>query len=232
MLKKEREDVMDKNIPFDSPLIVHEITKIFKSKGTTITSLDNITFHIEKDEFLVLLGPNGAGKTTLFNILCRLLNQSSGDFFYNGNKINYGEYCSSVGYCPQYDILYNKLTIEQHLMYYSRLKGCPSNLLLSYVDNIISDVGLQKEKKNRVSKLSTGQKRRLSIAIALTGNPSILLLDEPTTGLDSVTRKEIWNLLIKLKKYFNDDSCDGRSRSFEFKDSNLESRKNQMHWIS
>jgi ABC-type multidrug transport system ATPase subunit len=98
----------------------------------------------------------------------------------------------SMGLCPQFDVLWNDLTVEEHLLFYCRLKGVESSHESEHVKRIMRDVGLHTASAKLASDLSGGMKRRLSIAIALVGHSRIVLLDEPTTGLDPVSRRQIW----------------------------------------
>jgi len=133
-------------------------------------------------------------KTTLINIICGITDPTSGSIEFQ-NLENFGNGLSYVGYCPQIDVHYEELTVEEHLLYYARLRGCPPSLENRYVKKIIDETGLSGERRKYSKLLSGGQKRRLSIAIALTGNPTITFLDEPTSGLDPGTRKGIWEML-------------------------------------
>lgn len=100
-----------------------------------------------------------------------------------------------IGVCPQFDILWNDLNCEEHLLFYARLKGVPPHQEESMVTRALKEVHLEKERHTLTKALPLGMKRRLSIAISLVANPSIVFLDEPTTGLDPETRRQLWNIL-------------------------------------
>ena len=102
--------------------------------------------------------------------------------------------------CSQFDILWNELTPQQHLYMFARLKGIPLDEIDNRIDEVLTFVSLLHEKENRVGNFSGGMKRRLSLAIAAVGNPKIIMLDEPTTGLDPKVRQQVWELIHKLKE--------------------------------
>jgi ABC-type multidrug transport system ATPase subunit len=143
----------------------------------------------------------GAGKTTLISILTGLYPPSSGDAYLAGYHLatEMDQVHRNIGVCPQHDILWDDLTVSEHLYFYARLKGTTPNEETQVVNEAISNVGLDNF-RNRLSKvLSGGEKRRLSIAIALIGNPRVVFLDEPTTGLDPEVRRVIWTIINKAR---------------------------------
>ena len=146
-----------------------------------------------------ILGHNGAGKTTLINILTGVIPpDSSEDLEITIDNIpisNINEIRKHIGVCSQFDILWNELTAEEHLSMFGRLKGIPPSELNSRIDETLTFVNLLQDKKNKVGRFSGGMKRRLSLAIAAIGNPKIILLDEPTTGLDPKVRQQVWKLI-------------------------------------
>ena len=102
--------------------------------------------------------------------------------------------------CPQHDILFDQLTAKEHLLFYGRIRGVPSNLLKEEVNKTLNDIDLMSKADSRANNLSGGQKRKLSIGIALIGNPKIIILDEPTAGVDAYSRRHLWTLLKKCKQ--------------------------------
>lgn len=151
-----------------------------------------------------ILGHNGAGKTTFINIMTGIIapdSNSEMEIVINNNSIdNIAEIRKYIGVCPQFDILWKELTAEQHLRMFGKLKGIPKHRLETRIDEVLHFVSLLSEKKNKVNSFSGGMKRRLSLAIAAIGNPKIIFLDEPTTGLDPKVRQQVWMLIEKLKK--------------------------------
>lgn len=185
-------------------LRVVDINKTFAPLGGsgTKTALHSLCLAVERGECFGLLGPNGAGKSTLATILSGLIAPTSGTAYVAGHSIREDMYKvhQVLGYCPQHDILWEDLTIEEHLLFYIRLKGNVAHAdEKRLVHEAIESVNLLDKATAQVKTLSGGQKRRLSIAISLVGTPKLVLLDEPTTGLDPETRREIWNIISDQK---------------------------------
>jgi len=136
-----------------------------------------------------LLGPNGSGKTTLMNILAGLLKPSAGEVFYQGTEIRKSglEYRSKVGYMPQYPAMYPTFSVKEFLLYVAELKALPKERE-GEIDYLLSRVELSEVWDRRISALSGGMKQRLSLCAAVLGDPEILILDEPTAGLDPKQR--------------------------------------------
>ncbi|KAJ3235230.1 hypothetical protein HDU78_005301 [Chytriomyces hyalinus] len=183
----------------DSPLVVSHMRKIYASRkglGPKFAVKD-VSFAAEKGTVFGLLGPNGAGKTTLISILTGLYPPSSGNATIAGFDIrrDSSDICKVMGICPQFDILWEDLTIEEHLYFYARLKGATASEEKQYVAKALANVSLTSLKDRQSKRLSGGEKRRLSIAIALIGTPKVVFFDEPTTGLDPQVRRLIWNIV-------------------------------------
>ncbi|KAG9307569.1 hypothetical protein G9A89_023134 [Geosiphon pyriformis] len=197
-VKAERARVLENRYPKDSPLVMKRMRKIY---GNGKLAVKDVTFAVEKSLIFGLLGPNGAGKTTLISILTGLYRPSSGSASLNNFDIftDMSKVYMSMGVCPQHDILWDDLTVGEHLLFYARLKGIPAKAESEAIKLALQQVRLEPF-KNRLSKgLSGGEKRRLSIAIALIGNPAVVFLDEPTTGLDPEVRRLIWNIVQEAK---------------------------------
>eukprot|EP00817_Percolomonadidae_sp_ATCC50343_P002410 CAMPEP_0117423874 /NCGR_PEP_ID=MMETSP0758-20121206/4405_1 /TAXON_ID=63605 /ORGANISM="Percolomonas cosmopolitus, Strain AE-1 (ATCC 50343)" /LENGTH=798 /DNA_ID=CAMNT_0005207313 /DNA_START=340 /DNA_END=2733 /DNA_ORIENTATION=- len=215
--KKIDKDVMEEIKKVDDEVYTPENTGVLL-KGLTKhfnngrkKAVRGVKFAIKKKECFGLLGPNGAGKTTTISMLCGLIPVSHGTAFIVGKDIrkNMSKIHRSMGLCPQFDVLWNDLTCYQHLQYYCFLKGVPLSAQKLHIQNLLYKVGLWQKNRNgtleniysrRAGRLSGGMKRRLSIAIALCGNPDVILLDEPTTGLDPATKRSLWNLILEVKK--------------------------------
>ncbi|XP_074594749.1 phospholipid-transporting ATPase ABCA1-like [Brevipalpus obovatus] len=188
--------------PADGPgmfdiLRVVGVTKIFKSMFGHRTAVDNISFGVPRGECFGLLGVNGAGKTTLFKILTGQLRPSSGKAYIGGKSITkslaLGDNNSrNLGYCPQADALDMVLTPRQHLTIYARLRGIPSLCRAHVVSESLSKFQLTTHSEMPISALSRGTRRKLCLAIAMLGNPSLVLLDEPTSGMDPLSRRCLW----------------------------------------
>jgi ABC-type multidrug transport system ATPase subunit len=168
------------------------------NKGA-IQAVKDVSFEVKSGEMFGLIGPDGAGKTTLFRILTTLLLPDSGNATVNGLDIvrDLGKIRSSVGYMPGRFSLYQDLTIEENLQFFATVFG--TTIKENY--NLIKDIYQQIEpfKDRRAGKLSGGMKQKLALCCALIHKPTVLFLDEPTTGVDVVSRKEFWDMLGRLK---------------------------------
>jgi ABC-type multidrug transport system ATPase subunit len=163
-------------------------------------ALNDLNLRIQKGEVYGLLGPNGAGKTTLISIITSFLGKTSGNVFVNGKDMDNHQTPNTLALCPQFNIQWPDLTVAEHLWIFGMLREIPCNRLGREVDKIIEQVDLVEKKDSAASTLSGGMRRRLSIAIALMGNTEIIFLDEPTTGLDPKRRRELWDIIKKLKE--------------------------------
>lgn len=175
------------------------IENISKSYGD-VTGLDNISLNIEKGEIFGFIGPDGAGKTTLFRILTTLLLPDKGRAVVEGFDVvrDFKKIRSISGYMPGRFSLYQDLSVEENLNFFASVFG--TTIQANY--NLIKDIYVLLEpfKKRRAGKLSGGMKQKLALCCALIHKPAILFLDEPTTGVDPVSRNEFWDMLANLKK--------------------------------
>ncbi|KAL6594717.1 hypothetical protein U3516DRAFT_608426 [Neocallimastix sp. 'constans'] len=176
---------------------IKNIGKSFKVKRQRIDILRSIDFNAYYDEIFAILGHNGAGKTTLISIMTGILSASHGEVYYDDVPItgNETEICQQFGYCPQFDTFNNSLTLAEHVRLFAGIKNVKVN-----IDEILRDIDLLDKKNNYPKQLSGGQRRKLCITLALLGSPKYVFLDEPTTGLDPYSRKNIWELLSQKKK--------------------------------
>ena len=189
------------------PLVVEDLSKVYSSSlSKDKKSLDNLTLCLNNGEIFGLLGPNGAGKTTFFSLLTGIYEPTSGDAWVSGNSIltDINKVQELIGYCPQFDILWDDLSVEEHLMFYFQLKRQQQDNMKHTIDDTITAIKLNKQRHLLVKELSGGMKRRLSLGIAFVGKPSIIFLDEPTTGLDPQNKRQIWDILSNNK---NDNKC-------------------------
>ncbi|EFA80034.1 ABC transporter A family protein [Heterostelium album PN500] len=179
------------------------IKKTYKTKGVVKEALVNFCLTSGEGEILGLLGPNGAGKTTFIHIIGGMYKPTSGDAFINGLSIRneMHDIYNFLGFCPQHDILYDDLTIQQHLEFYSKLKGLYDSheQILQHIDYVLAKVKLEEHRFKRITELSGGMKRRVSISIALLGNNKLILLDEPSTGLDPDARRSVWDIIQDIR---------------------------------
>jgi len=168
-----------------------------KKKKGKFLAVNNVSFKVYQNEIFAILGHNGAGKTTLINIMVGLLKASQGDVYFDGLSISkdVNTIRKNFGVCAQTNTIFESLTVEDHIKFFAELKNVPVD-----VDEVLRDIDLIQQKQLKASKLSGGQKRKLCIGMATLGNPKYIFLDEPTTGLDPLSRRKIWDLLMKKKK--------------------------------
>lgn len=180
-------------------MISVSVENINKKYGNVI-ALNNISFEANNGEIFGIIGPDGAGKTTLFRILTTLLLADSGKAKVDGSDVirDYKQIRQKIGYMPGKFSLYQDLTIEENLNFFATIFG--TTIEKNY--HLIEDIYVQIEpfKKRRAGKLSGGMKQKLALCCALIHKPTVLFLDEPTTGVDPVSRKEFWEMLRKLKQ--------------------------------
>lgn len=175
-----------------------EIEKLSKSFGEQKV-LDKIDFNLESGEIVGLIGPSGSGKSTLIKTMLGMEKADDGEALVLDYKMPKREILSNIGYMAQSDALYEMLTGYENLDFFGKMKGVPSDKLKKEIEYIAEIVDLTDDLKKLVSKYSGGMKRRLSLAIALIGSPELLILDEPTVGIDPSLRKNIWKELFKQR---------------------------------
>jgi ABC-2 type transport system ATP-binding protein len=175
------------------------VRSVSKSFGN-IKALENVSFNIEKGEIFGILGPNGAGKSTIVNILNTLVKPDKGDVIIDGINIkDDGESIKLfMGVVPQEIALYEELTAYENLMFWGGLYSIPKQVLKKNVDRILEIVDLVYRKNDRIKTFSGGMKRRINIACSLLHNPKILVLDEPTVGVDPQNRNHIFEVIERL----------------------------------
>ena len=175
-----------------------EIEKLSKSFGEQKV-LDKIDFKLESGEIVGLIGPSGSGKSTLIKTMLGMEKADEGEALVLDYKMPKREILSNIGYMAQSDALYEMLNGYENLEFFGQMKGVPYDKLKKEIEYIAEIVDLTNDLKKLVSKYSGGMKRRLSLAIALIGSPELLILDEPTVGIDPSLRKNIWKELFKQR---------------------------------
>lgn len=176
-----------------------EVKGLSKSYGN-VQALNKVTFDVHRGEIFGYIGPDGAGKTTLFKILVTLLNADEGSASVDGLDVakDYRAIRSRVGYMPGKFSLYPDLTIEENMDFFATLFGVTVEQNYDLVAPIYKQI--EPFKKRRAGRLSGGMKQKLALSCALIHKPSVLFLDEPTTGVDAVSRSEFWDMLFNLRE--------------------------------
>ncbi|KRX06128.1 P-loop containing nucleoside triphosphate hydrolase [Pseudocohnilembus persalinus] len=178
-----------------------KIENLTKNFGK-IFAVNGISFNLYQSEIFCLLGHNGSGKTTTISLLTGMLSKNKGSIKVYNKQLeeNLGFCRQYMGICPQKDILYDDLNCIESLEFIGGIRGLEGQQLQQQVNYLIDKTGLQQHKHKLTQNLSGGNKRKLSIALALIGNSQILFLDEPTSGMDPISRRHIWDILQEIKK--------------------------------
>lgn len=188
--------------PSELPLgvCIDNLVKIYKD-GKKL-AVNKLSLNLYEGQITSFLGHNGAGKTTTMSILTGLFPPTSGYATIYGHDIRteMDVIRQSMGMCPQHNVLFDELTVEEHLWFYARLKHTPDSNIRDETEKIIQDLGLPLKRFSKVDCLSGGMKRKLSVAIAFVGGSRVVILDEPTAGVDPYSRRAIWDLILKYKK--------------------------------
>jgi ABC-2 type transport system ATP-binding protein len=186
-----------------NPLLsIAHITKRYPLKQGSHMALKGVSLDIHAGEILSLLGVNGAGKTTLSSIIATLHPPTSGDITFRGTSIyaDLPAFRQRIGYCPQAPNLNNMLTLEENLMLAGRYYGLSAPETQARITLLVAQFGLEKYLPEKASILSGGYKQRFMIARSIIHKPELLILDEPTVGLDPHIRRQLWSIIRDLKK--------------------------------
>ncbi|CAF1369748.1 unnamed protein product, partial [Rotaria sordida] len=201
-VRRERQLILhDNETTKSSVIVVGDLVKEFKegkSKSndkSTYLAVNHLNFHVQKRACFGLLGANGAGKTTTFRILVNDIKSTSGKIIINGRNINQTKRDLEIGFCPQFDWLLHDLTVLETLTLFAKLKGVEASEISEMCNNIVNIFGLETYENRRVQKLSGGNKRKVSAALAFMANPALVFLDEPTTGLDAAAKRKLWKVI-------------------------------------
>uniref|UniRef100_A0A8D8MPF5 ATP-binding cassette sub-family A member 3 n=2 Tax=Culex pipiens TaxID=7175 RepID=A0A8D8MPF5_CULPI len=178
---------------------IKNLRKVFNRNKVAVQGLN---LKMYEDQITVLLGHNGAGKTTTMSMLTGMFSPSSGTAYLNGYDIrnNIEGVRQSLGLCPQHNVLFDEITVSEHLRFFARLKGVPKEHLNEEVEKYIAMLELPDKRNAQSHTLSGGMKRKLAVGVALCGGSKVVLLDEPTSGMDPSARRALWDLLQKEKK--------------------------------
>ena len=179
------------------------ITKIYSTgflNKKNLTAVDNLNLEIEEEEIFTLLGPNGAGKTTTIKMICGLIKPTSGKIYINGNKFNKNSKKLIGAVLEGSRNVYWNLSVLENLFYFARIHNCYDESTPKYAQNLLKQFDLYEKKSTPVGKLSRGMQQKVALCCALIKNPSILLIDEPTLGLDIASSKKIKEMIINLSR--------------------------------
>ncbi|XP_050384665.1 ABC transporter A family member 1 isoform X3 [Argentina anserina] len=181
---------------------IRNLHKVYASKKGKCCAVNSLQLTMYENQILALLGHNGAGKSTTISMLVGLLRPTSGDAVVFGKNIitDMEEIRKELGVCPQHDILFPELTVKEHLEIFAILKGVQEDFVNSVVVDMVDQVGLADKMNTTVMALSGGMKRKLSLGIALIGNSKVIILDEPTSGMDPYSMRLTWQLIKKIRK--------------------------------
>ena len=178
-----------------------DVRNISKAHGK-IQAVQEMSFAVERGEIFALFGPDGAGKTTLIRVLCHLMDADLGDAVLDGREIfrDFEPVKHLLGYMPQSFSLYLDLSIEENLTFYAGIYGLTGAAFRKKRDALYEFSNLAPFAERRAGALSGGMKQKLALSCALIHNPQLLILDEPTTGVDPLSRRQFWEMLLELKK--------------------------------
>ena len=175
-----------------------EIKKIAKEYGDMI-AVNDIDLEVNKGEIFGILGPNGAGKSTLIGMICGLIKRTSGEIIYEEKETKIRKFKENIGIVPQDFALYWDLTAEENIEFFCSLYGFRGADLKRRVNKVLDFVGLTDVRKKRASEFSGGMKRRLNIGCAIAHSPKLIIMDEPTVGIDPQSRNHILKSVLKLR---------------------------------
>uniref|UniRef100_A0A3P8R2X9 P-type phospholipid transporter n=1 Tax=Astatotilapia calliptera TaxID=8154 RepID=A0A3P8R2X9_ASTCA len=179
---------------------IRNLVKIYKKGGKLAVNHLNLKFY--EGQITSFLGHNGAGKTTTISVLTGLFPPTSGTVYIKGMDIRHDMDLirRTLGVCPQHNVLFDMLTVEEHVWFYGCMKGLSEAEVKVELDTLLEDVGLLHKRHEQTKNLSGGMQRKLSVAIAFVGGSKVVVLDEPTAGVDPYSRRGIWDLLLKYRK--------------------------------
>ena len=178
---------------------VIEVKNITKEYGNHV-AVDGINLEIQTGEIYGILGPNGAGKSTLIGMICGLIKKDSGEVIYEGGSANIRKWKENIGIVPQDFALYWDLTVEENISFFCSLYGYKGSELKTRTKKTLDFVELTEVKDKRASELSGGMKRRLNIGCAISHSPKLIIMDEPTVGIDPQSRNHILRSILKLRE--------------------------------
>ncbi|XP_070557065.1 uncharacterized protein [Ptychodera flava] len=189
-------------IGLDLGVAIDGLTKKYGNGKRRRAVVDDLTLNFYEGQITSFLGHNGAGKTTTISIMTGTIPPTTGTVYHHGKNIvkHTSIIRKDLGLCPQHNALYEDLTVEEHLQLYGQIKGFPKSVIKRRAHSILEDVGLMDHRKQKVKNLSGGMKRKLSVAIAFFAGSRVVILDEPTSGIDPMARRGIWDLILRNRQ--------------------------------
>lgn len=185
--------------PDSTSVLLRDVSKVYTNLlHDNYTAVKHVSLVVPHGQCFVLLGSNGAGKTTAFKMINGQICSTGGEIFVSGKMADDADFYNALGYCPQFDALSESLTVSETLLLYAEFKSVVDPV--ATVKTIQKNFDLKKFKNVTVGSLSGGNKRKLSVSIAMIGNPSVIILDEPSCGMDPMTRRKLWNILAMVKR--------------------------------
>eukprot|EP01083_Nonionella_stella_P157141 509808_1 len=174
----------------------------FVVEGDEVRAVRGVNLSFYRGQILALLGHNGAGKSTTISMMTGILRPDSGGVRVFGQEFrdNVDEIRTKMGVCPQHDLLFEYMTVDEHLYFFGGIKGVPIDLIDEEANSLMTRLGINHCRKNWAGRLSGGERRKLSVAISLIGKPEVVYLDEPTAGMDPFSRRCVWELLNEEKQ--------------------------------
>ena len=172
------------------------LRKVYGNK----VAVKDISFGLEFGDCFALLGVNGAGKTTTFKMLTGDIVSTKGESHVVGYNVNsqFTEARKQIGYCPQFDAIFGLMTVREHLEFYAKIKKIPKEYVEDLIKSQLKDMNLEQYENKKAGTLSGGNKRKLSVAMAMLGNPPVVFLDEPSAGMDPKARRFMWEIIAKI----------------------------------
>jgi ABC-2 type transport system ATP-binding protein len=186
----------------EAAISARDLVKVFGGRGSQVTAVDGVTLDIGRGEVFGLLGPDGAGKSTLIRMLATVLRPTSGDATVFGHSVTRDPAAvkSRIGYMSQDFSLYPDLTVAENLDFFAELRGVPRAEKAARADRLLRFAGLEGFTDRQARNLSGGMKQKLALAATLIHEPDLIFLDEPTTGVDPVSRREFWRIISDLHR--------------------------------
>ena len=196
------DDEIGKSDKIEYAVKVKNLKKIYSTGlcSKPMTAINNMSFCVQPGECFGLLGLNGAGKTTTFKCITQEISPTHGKIYINGKDMRnkFSELTSIFGYCPQFDAIFEYMTVYENLEFYGKIKGIKKEYLVKVINAMISEMSLGEFVHKIAGRLSGGNKRKLSVAISFLCSPPIVLLDEPSTGMDPEARRFMWSVIHKI----------------------------------